>query len=125
MPTDKEPTPVDTTKCFEPDCPYAPVWAPKLRVPAKDWPLDQHNPLEIVLGITFCARCAPRFKRNKRLMQFLDENEPLREILEILTRSMQPPDFNRAYVELVALDSEEYLMLKSAGKIPPAPPMVH
>lgn len=128
---------VDITKCFESGCRFLPIWAPRLRVPAKGHALDAHTPLSLVMGITFCAQHGDRFK-GKRFRRFMKDNEVIREIVDGLMHALRlvEADFARAYVELLAVDSDEWRLFEKMANRPesdalpdtfgaPIPPTVH
>jgi hypothetical protein len=90
---------------------------PKICVPARDWPIDLHQPLSVILNLHCCLAHAKAFDVN----EFLDMPTPAagktnKIIFEMMAAGKQPPDFDRAFVSAVALNSKEVLALMAHMK---------
>jgi len=95
-------------KCSWSDCQAVATHLPKICVPALGHALESHQPLGAILNLPACREHAKAFDIEELL------NLPVtkfRIVFELLARGKCPPDFDRAYVQPVPLDSEEVLMV--------------
>lgn len=79
-------------------------FAPKICVPATGVPIDCHQPLSAIFGMALCddhiKTCTPE-------LLLTDQGKDLfRQLAASMTRV--PPDFARAWVSPVSLNSPEY-----------------
>lgn len=81
-------------------------WAPKWCVPATGWPIDCHTPLSALGSFPCCDICIEEL--NAKAM--FAENPHFKDIFEMMARGVKglPPDFDRAFMTKVRLDSDEY-----------------
>jgi hypothetical protein len=99
-------------KCSWSDCQAVATHLPKICVPALGHALESHQPLGAILNLPACLEHAKAFD----VQEFLNLPAPKggstnRILFEILARGKCPPDFDRAYVQPVPLDSEEAQMV--------------
>lgn len=102
--------------CDQVGCKQEAKYAPKICVPAMGWSIAMHQPLAAIMGLKLCEKHCRKFPAKD---QFYNEEtrETWRTIFEIMARatgSSIPPDFERAFVTVVRLDSEEFLILERA-----------
>lgn len=90
--------------CKTKECTAVATCLPKLCVPAMYWPIDAHTPLESVLCVPMCEPCAGAMKATDF---FSDGPSDLRPVFEFLARGKLPPDFKRAFITTIALDSPQ------------------
>jgi len=96
--------------CQRDGCAHAGKWAPKLCVPARDWAIDLHRPLALVMGLRLCRDHVNAMDPQEIL------GPDLRRIIEGLAKGKQPPDFDRAFITAIRTTSAEFLRLSA----PPA-----
>lgn len=103
-------------KCSSKDCPHGAKYAPAICVPAMGWPLEQHDHLEAMMLLPLCESCIKEFKADNFLGPEANVNgkNAMREVFTILTKGKVPPDFDRAYIKHVSINSKEYLDMKAA-----------
>jgi hypothetical protein len=91
--------------CSKIGCDAPAVCALQIRVPALGYSLASHSPLGLLTNIKACDKCYAATDPQEML------NEDIRAIFLHICRTegKVPPDFTRAYLEPMALDSEEYL----------------
>lgn len=82
-------------------------------VPALNCPLPEHDPLRAFLGMRFCETCFLGLKLEHLL------NDQFREVVRgtLATRGLVAPDFDRAWLERVELDSPEMKALDSKARM--------
>lgn len=99
-------------KCMHADCPNEATCAPKLMVPATDYALEVHQPLGLTLGVTLCDDHIGTVDA----AEIVAKNPAITKIFEIMARGKQPPDFARAYIQKIGLDSDEFKTLHDANE---------
>lgn len=103
------------TKCEFKGCESPARYAPKLMVPATGIPIDLHNPLAAICSLPLCDIHISEITAKDILAGQFDGSgeqivDPLKDIFRIAARSVggQPPDFERAFIRKVRIDSDEY-----------------
>lgn len=89
--------------CQHEGCKRPAEMAPKLCVPATGWPRGMAKPLSCLIGLACCRKHLKGIK----VAEFLTDQ--MKTTIDGLTKGMQPPDYGRAWIEGVKLDSYEYL----------------
>lgn len=99
-------------KCNGEKCSSEATHAPLLQIPAEGWPLDMHQPIEMVMGLELCEKHTDEFIG--RCDEFKKENPQIGEIAAMTARAAGkwPTDYSRAVFKKVKLTSPEYLKLK-------------
>lgn len=102
-------------KCDFKGCLSPARWTPKLMVPATGWPIDSHVPLAAICDLPLCDIHIAEITAKDMLAGDLagtakTKVSPLKEIFRIGAKSVGgvPPDFDRAFIRKVRLDSDEY-----------------
>ena len=99
--------------CRKRECANEATHAVKLMVPAARCPIPEHDPIEIVFGLELCEACAMEVRS--------DPSAVVSEALVGLVRAQArttgkaEPDFGRAFVTLIALDSDEWQRARYSG----------
>lgn len=79
---------------------------PKLYVPAIGYPIEERRCIQAIMNAPKCAECFAKYS----WANF--DNDVIRRLMESLARSKgplaAPPDFARAFVKGLPLDSVEY-----------------
>jgi hypothetical protein len=91
-------------KCSRTGCERDAVVALMLNVPAKDCPIPEHEPIQIVINLQMCEGCLSEAKA----ADFLTKD--LEHVVKIAAKGMQPPDFGRAFVTGIPLDDPKMKM---------------
>lgn len=105
-------------KCDHRGCLSPARWAPKLCVPAQGIPIDLHKPLSALASLPLCDIHIAEIKAQDMLGGKFDGtalgNEPMKEIFRTTVRAIGgvAPDFDRAFIQKVRLDSDEYSSFK-------------
>ncbi len=107
-------------KCSGKDCPYGAKFAPCICVPATGWPMDTHEHLQAIMSLPLCESCFSAMT----VENFLGMDEKIlvngknliRETFKALTTGKMPPDFDRAYLKRVNINSVEYQQIKAATR---------
>lgn len=89
-------------KCAHENCDADSIVVPVIRVPAKGWPIDLHQPLKMIMGLHICDAHKAQFDVKEML------NDDLRNIFKIAANGKCEPDFDRAFVEWCKIGSAEY-----------------
>jgi hypothetical protein len=99
-------------KCMVQGCGMEADCAVGINVPAQGVAIDQHQPLRMVLGIALCFH----HYDGLTVQEFVTDQ--LMEIFEVAcqTSKRAPPDFHRAYLSKVALDSPEFLSVSKMAE---------
>jgi hypothetical protein len=92
--------------------------SPKVCVPAKGWAIDMHQPIGVLVNLPLCKSHFDEFRKDWNW----DEAGDLKGMIERMAQGKQPPDFDRAFVTSVHVDSEEFRQFLihqqlSAGKL--------
>jgi hypothetical protein len=90
--------------CDKQGCTRRATHAPVLQIPAQGWAIDLHQPISMTIGVELCKDHAATFGDGFKW----SDNPKIKEVVEILTRGKQPPDFDRAFHTVVRIDSEAY-----------------
>lgn len=99
------------TPCAHTGCGRPATHAPKICVPATGWPIDLHQPLSAILMLKVCRQhVAEAFHPTENFKP----GSPLRTVFEVLARGKVPPDFARAFVTPIRLDSDEFQSFERA-----------
>lgn len=84
--------------CAHTGCDAPATHCVRICVPAQSWPIDMHQPLQVMLGLRLCHTHACALDVDEMLA---GAESSLRKVFEIMTRGRCPPDFDRAFVEAV------------------------
>lgn len=98
--------------CDRDGCSEPASHAPKLCVPATGRPIDTHQPLAIIFGLQCCRKHVDEMKAET----FLSEPQ-VKMMFEMAARASCAqsgvdyiaPDFDRAFIEKIRIDSMEFL----------------
>lgn len=90
-------------RCARRGCDAIATCVPKLLVPAQGHAIDTHQPIACLIDLRMCAEHFNTFSLTDAL------NHDLRDTIRIIARGRAPPDFARAIVSRVDLNSEEYV----------------
>ena len=99
-------------KCEATGCVHDAKWAPKINVPAEGWSVEQHQPLQMILGLGLCE---PHFVELK--IEDYSTSPELRQLFEIMATGKCAPDFARAWFSKVSVNSNEFKLMTN----PPRP----
>lgn len=99
-------------KCSSKDCQADAVCGAAVRVPALNCPVAEHEPLKAALGLRFCEVHFAELK----LEDFV--NEEFRKLVRgtLQHQGKAPPDFDRAWLERLELDSPDMKALEDLAK---------
>jgi hypothetical protein len=92
-------------RCMKKSCTHQAQWAPKICVPAQGWPIDCHQPLAMIVGLRLCREHVDALKAEEF---FNDVVTDIRGALEALARTHIRPDFARAFITAVRINSDEF-----------------
>jgi hypothetical protein len=100
-------------QCQKRACANGATHAVKLMVPAARCQIPEHDPIEIVFGLQLCEACAMEVRLNPSAVV----SEALVGIVRAQARTTgkADPDFGRAFVRLIALDSDEWQRARYSG----------
>jgi hypothetical protein len=103
-------------KCGDSNCEAEATHMPKICVPATGWPIDQHNPISVVMGLKLCLKHTRAFRAKETLG--LKGEHTMRKVIEVMAKSYGgvPPDFARAFVQPISIDSPEGRALEISQK---------
>lgn len=101
-------------KCEWHGCEREATHAPKICVPAMGWALETHQPLSVIMGLKFCVEHAQRFDVRGTLA--IDEPKSMRRVFEILAGDRCRPDYDRAWVDPIPIESEAFRALEGSRK---------
>lgn len=108
-----------TPRCNHEGCQADAKWAAKICVPAQGWPIDQHKPLEMILGVGVCETHWPPLDLQPSLSADFQSEDPgapsLRRVFEFMAAGRCAPDFDRAWLAKVSVNSREF-MLATSGR---------
>ena len=90
--------------CQAANCACGATHALRLSVPAKGYARDAHTPITMVVDIRLCERHARAAQPRDLITKKLKENT--KDLLKALRYA--PPDFDRAWVDLIELGGIEY-----------------
>ncbi len=106
-------------KCMTTGCPHDAKWAPKINVPAEGWSVEMHQPLSFTMSLAVCDACWPDLKASDFVGPELEkEKGNMRQIARLMTKGKCPPDFERAWLSKVSINSNEYKILSEHGAAP-------
>lgn len=93
-----------------------------INVPAKNMPIKEHDPIQLVIGVRLCAECLHKEAAAKWLAHSVIKGGPpnrLRQIVEVQfkARGLVEPDFERAFTTGIPFDSAEWRALRG-GRSP-------
>lgn len=87
--------------CFEEGCECLATYLPKVCVPARGYPLEVERSAQCIVQFPMCWKHIQEIK----MPEFMTPE--LEEIFRMMLRNKQPPDFARAWVHHLPLDSDE------------------
>jgi len=99
-------------KCSIKVCEQTATAAVAISVPATGYEATPENSVKIVLGILLCPHCMGTIKAQ----EFFGADGRLKSIIELQTKGRVAPDYDRAFITPVALDSDEYKILARAKR---------
>lgn len=97
-------------QCSSTGCLKRAEYAPKLCVPAKNMPVEANKHLSMICGVPFCEDHIIVTEAEQLL------NRHTRSIIDKFTKGKAPPDYERAFVLHVLLESNEYRKWETAHK---------
>ncbi len=107
---------IKSVKCQMKGCEADAACALALNVPAAGCPTPEHDPIRVVVGLHLCAQHLAETKPE----DFFTADGHLEQIVIIQAHGKAEPDFKRAFVSAVSLDSEEWKALtKNRPQAPP------
>lgn len=90
-------------KCFHIGCSKSPRFAAKINIPLEGMPVMYSKPFGVLTNIGVC----PYHTQALEVEEFLNEN--FIKIVELANKGQKlKPDFSRAFISMVKLNSEEY-----------------
>lgn len=104
-----------SSTCQRQGCTRRARMALTVNVPARGWPLALHQPIRLVIGVRLCKEHAREARAEDMLGigNHYDKARPgahaeLRRMIEALTQDRAPPDYERAFVSPISIESEEF-----------------
>ena len=97
-------------KCQRVGCDQGANYAPRIRVPMLGTRIEVVEPLKVVIGLELCRQHAV----DCDLAKFLSDD--MKRLFQMAATDKGLPDFKRAYMDAVKLDTDEYRELKKAVK---------
>lgn len=110
--------------CQKVGCEEQAQFAPKVCVPTIGRS-TKDSPLQAVIGLVVCKRHIKDLKAVDFLLPKPGQENVLRRLFAMQAQSYRqsPPDFFRAFIEPVSIDSSEYQTFqRMSGALPPKPP---
>lgn len=107
-------------KCAVKTCEDPASAAIVLNVPALGMPIREHDPVTMIIGLALCAACLQKEDAKEWFAPWPNgDPSPHRRIVEIQikSRGLGTPDFDRAFVTGLSLESAEWKMLRG-GRSP-------
>lgn len=98
------------TNCNRQNCQEPGKWACKINIPAEGWAINSHQPLSMMIGLEVCDTHFTEIK----IEDFLTDD--LKELAEKVLEGKQPPDFARAWMSRISINSPEFKKFKSQVK---------
>lgn len=96
-------------KCMLAHCDADAACAVMMRVPFIGMPIKEHDPLRVTMGLCVCRTHFPEVTPQ----EFLEDGN-LQKIVLFTTPPGNPqPDFDRAFIERLEFDSQEWVTLLS------------
>ena len=95
--------------CARLECTAKATHTPKICVPGFSYPLKGHQPYQALLGLTLCMTHCKEID----VQQFL-KDERLKDAIRVSARGGAPPDFTRAFLTIIALNSPEWREFQKA-----------
>lgn len=100
--------------CIREGCTAKATVAPRLNVPAQGWPIDMHRPMTAIVGMPLCEEHFKDVANLEGLKAALGNEikggDDLMGLIQatLLAAGKLPPDFDRAWVTRLSINSEEY-----------------
>lgn len=91
-------------RCMRKDCNEEATSALKICVPATGHSIDSHQPISIFLGVEICSKHAAE----ETVEEWLKDNR-MRQMLTMAAAGRAAPDFDRAWLKVLALDDPDLL----------------
>lgn len=105
-------------KCSLNDCEKTASVTPKLCVPYKDLPREGHYPFKLLMDVPVCETCLKRIEPRQ-----LVRHDVKRYVIKAVNAlpcekgfRIRQPDFDRAWLEPIQMESAEYFNMVSALK---------
>lgn len=90
-------------RCRRAGCTAWATWVPKLNIPARGWAIDSHRPVTVIMNLEVCMA---HFDAERMLADLLTPD--LKALIREQLVGRVPPDFDRAWISKVPVDSDEY-----------------
>lgn len=100
--------------CTRKGCDRPAAFVPKICVPAMGRAIGAHRPLEVGLTLPTCAECMAGLTRDNFISPDHPAGAHLRHVIGLAAGGRVLPDFDRAWVEGVALDGVEFAEIERA-----------
>jgi len=94
------------TTCAKTGCLAVPEVAIKVNVPAKGHAIDTHQPIGMFIGLKLCRHHGAECK----ISDFLSDQ--LKQGVRAVASGRAAPDFKRAWLSTVEIDSPEFLQFE-------------
>ncbi len=91
-------------RCMRNNCADDATSALKICVPATGYPIESHQPISIFLGVKICLKHAAEVTAQ----EWLKDNR-MRQMLTMAAAGRAAPDFDRAWLKVLALNDPELL----------------
>lgn len=105
--------------CCREGCDLDARWAPKLCVPAAGYAIERHEPLQALVGLALCTYHIADLKPADLLGGPIGADdaggERLRQVFRVMAGKV-PPDFERAWIARVSVNSPEFRTLQQSGR---------
>lgn len=100
--------------CSREHCAAEARWVPKVCVPATGYPIAGHTPLSCIIGLPLCGACIDTLGVGD-LLGPTPQGGEFREAFAIAAGRV-PPDFSRAFMARVSLNSPEYAAFQAGAR---------
>lgn len=96
--------------CQKNECPNVAEVALCIKIPAMNVSIDEHEPISVAINLKLCRSCLAK----EDVHVWLSHNNNYLKLMvarQVQALGKQPPDFNRAWLEGIALDGPELKIL--------------
>lgn len=103
-------------KCQHEECEQAAQFAPQVCVPGKGYPQEYSRALRAIFGLKLCKTHCLEFSATEQF-EHVATKDKWQKIFRMLARSTGssvPPDFERAWVHPLPLDSDDWRAMEKA-----------
>jgi len=98
---------MSTQKCMKVGCSADSAGVIKIYVPAEGWAIGAHEPSSLFTGIHVCEEC---YKSSTAQLVL---SKDLRRVFETINKHKAKPDFNRAFINLIKIGSNEFIIWRN------------